>query len=318
MKINYNVTGAQRKELVGIISNTIGMKAIYAKMPTCNYIIGGITVEKDGMMVWDEHTDDATIQRVTEALAAAGFEGVQEEPEAPASAETEALVEPDTVVEAATDPELPAETEPVELTVGLPTAKHTGASLRNLINLLYTRASLLNKALGTSFRVDEALMEALQDDACILTTGSLIKAIGDFEAEHGKAIDGLTITPEEVTFSSLPETDDPEQLRTFTILCGMMSKQAIDQKRIQAKTVNEANEKYALRIWLTRLGMNGPEFKTTRKVLMENLTGHSAFRTDVEKQRWMQRQAEKREALKASKAAEAAGTADATEEMETA
>ncbi len=311
MKSNYNVTGEQRKELVRIISETIGMKAIYAKMPTCNYIISNITVEKDGAMVWDERTDEATIQRVTEALAAAGFEGIREEPEAPASEETEAATEPDAAVEAATEPV----NEPVELTVGLPTAKHTGASLRNLVNLLYTRASLLNKALGTSFRVDEALTQALQDDACILTTDSLLKAISDFEAEHGKAIDGLTITPEEVTFSSLPETDDADKLRTFTILCGMMSKQALDQKRIQAKAVNEDNEKYALRIWLTRLGMNGPEFKTCRKVLMENLTGHSAFRTDVEKQRWMDRQAEKREALKAAKAAEAAET---MEEVETA
>ncbi len=300
MKINYNVTGSDRKQLVSIITRETGIKAAYQGMPSMAYAIGDITVEKDGTMVWDERTDNATIQRITEALAAAGFEGIWEEPEAPASAETEAPAEPDTA------------TEPVELTVGIPTSKHTGASLRNLINLLYTRASLLNKALGTSFRVDEALTEALQDDACILTTDSLLRAIGDFEAEHGKAIDGLTITPEEITFGSLPETTDTEKLHTFTILCGMMSKQAIDQKRIQAKGVNEDNEKYALRIWLTRLGMNGPEFKTTRRVLMENLTGHSAFRTDVEKQRWMQRQAEKREALKAAKAAEA------TEEVETA
>ncbi len=300
MKINYNVTGSDRKQLVSIITRETGIKAAYQGMPSMAYAIGDITVEKDGTMVWDERTDDATIQKVTEALAAAGFEGIREDPEAPVSAETEAPAEPDTA------------TEPVELTVGIPTSKHTGASLRNLINLLFTRASLLNKALGTSFRVNEALTEALQDDACILTTDSLLKAIGDFETEHGKAIDGLTITPEEITFGSLPETTDTEKLHTFTILCWMMSKQAIDQKRIQAKTVNEDNEKYALRIWLTRLGMNGPEFKTTRKVLMENLTGHSAFRTDVEKQRWMQRQAEKREAQKAAKAAEA------TEEVETA
>ena len=162
--------------------------------------------------------------------------------------------------------------------------------------------------------MDEALTQALQDDACIMNTDSLIKAIGDFEAANGKAIDGLTFTPEEITFGSLPETDDADRLQTFTILCGMMSKQAIDQKRIQAKAVNEDNEKYALRIWLTRLGMNGAEFKTARKVLMENLTGHSAFRTDAEKQRWMQRQAEKREALKAAKAAEAAENEEATEE----
>lgn len=314
MKINYNVTGEQRKELVRIVSEAIGTKAVYAKMPTCNYIIGGITVEKDGAMVWDERTDDATLQQVTEALAAAGFTGSREEGEQLASQEAQTPEEPDTAVEAATE----TQTEPVALTVSIPTSKHTGASLRNLVNLLYTRASLLNKALGTGFRVDEALTQALQDDACIINTDSLIKAIGDFEAVNGKAIDGLTFTPEEITFGSLPETDDADRLRTFTILCGMMSKQAIDQKRIQAKAVNEDNEKYALRIWLTRLGMNGAEFKTARKVLMENLTGHSAFRTDAEKQRWMQRQAEKREELKAAKAAEAAENEEATEEVETA
>ena len=84
----------------------------------------------------------------------------------------------------------------------------------------------------------------------------------------------------------------------------MMTRQALDQKRIQAKEVNEENEKYALRIWLTRLGMNGAEYKTTRKILMQNLSGHSAFRTEAEKQRWMDKQAEKRAAAKAAKAAE--------------
>ena len=222
MKINYNVTGSDRKQLVSIITRETGVKATYKGMPSMAYCIDGITVEKDGTMVWDERTDEATIQKVTEALAAAGFEGIREEAEAPASAETEAPAERDTAM------------EPVELTVGIPTSKHTGASLRNLINLLYTRASLLNKALGTSFRVDEALTEALQDDACILNTGSLIKAVGDFEAEHGKAIDGLTITPEEITFSSLPETDDTDRLRTFAVIAGMVNKQALDQKRIKA------------------------------------------------------------------------------------
>ena len=301
MKINYNVTGEQRKELVRIISETLGTKAIYAKMPTCNYIIGDITVEKDGGMVWDESIDETTLQQVTEALAAAGFTGSREEGEQLASQEAQAPDEPDTAVEEATE----TQTEPVALTVSIPTSKHTGASLRNLVNLLYTRASLLNKALGTSFRVEQGLTDSLQDDACILTVESLLSAIAAYEDEHGKVLDGITITPEEISFTSLPETTEPERLRAFTELVAMMNKQAIEQKRVQAKAVNEENEKYALRIWLTRLGMNGPEFKTTRKVLMENLTGHSAFRTPAEEAKWKARQAEKREALKAAKEAAA-------------
>ena len=181
---------------------------------------------------------------------------------------------------------------------------HTGATLRNLINLIYTRAGLINNARGTGFRVYEALVEALKDEACALTKEALLQAIGGFEVEHGKAIDGLTITPEGITFSTLPETGDAETLQTFTVLCGMMNKQAMDQKRIQAKAVNEENEKYALRIWLTRLGMNGPEFKDARRVLMANLSGNCAFRTPAEEEKWKARQAEKREASKAAKAAQ--------------
>ena len=286
MKINYNVTGSDRKQLVSIITRETEVKATYKGMPSMAYCIDGITIEKDGTMVWDENTDDATIQKIIDALAAAGFEGTGETPqpvEAPA----------------------PQEAEPVELTVSLPLTRHTGASLRNLINLVYTRASLLNKALGTSFRVEQGLTDSLQDDACILTVESLLSAIAAYEDEHGKALDGITITPEEISFTSLPETTEPERLRAFTELVAMMNKQAIEQKRVQAKAVNEENEKYALRIWLTRLGMNGPEFKTTRKVLMENLTGHSAFRTPAEEAKWKARQAEKREALKAAKEAAA-------------
>ena len=286
MKINYNVTGSDRKQLVSIITRETGVKATYKGMPSMAYCIDGITVEKDGTMVWDENTDAATIQKITEALAAAGFEGTGDTPQ-PAEAPA------------------PQEAEPVELTVSMPLTRHTGASLRNLINLVYTRASLLNKALGTSFRVEPGLTDALQDDACILTVESLLGAVAAYEDEHGKVLDGITITPEEISFTSLPETTEPERLRAFTELVAMMNKQAIEQKRVQAKAVNEENEKYALRIWLTRLGMNGPEFKTTRKVLMENLTGHSAFRTPAEEAKWKARQAEKREALKAAKEAAA-------------
>lgn len=286
MKINYNVTGSDRKQLVSIITRETGVKATYKGMPSMAYCIDGITVEKDGTMVWDENTDAATIRKIIDALAAAGFEGTGDTPQ-PAEAPA------------------PQEAEPVELTVSMPLTRHTGASLRNLINLVYTRASLLNKALGTSFRVEQGLTDALQDDACTLTVESLLGAVAAYEDEHGKALYGITITPEEISFTSLPETTEPERLRAFTELVAMMNKQAIEQKRVQAKAVNEENEKYALRIWLTRLGMNGPEFKTTRKVLMENLTGHSAFRTPDEEAKWKARQAEKREALKAAKEAAA-------------
>lgn len=290
--MNIKLATDNRKEAAARLAEITGAESRYTRVPRCAYEVGPYTIEKDGSITVAEDADLAPLQVLAD-------EGLVEPFEAPA---TEPAAEE-------------VEEEPINLTVEVPMKHHNGATLRNLINLIYTRAGLLNKALGTGFRVDEELIEALKDDACTLTTDSLLQVIGDFEAEHGKAIDGLTFTPEGITFSSLPETTDAEKLRTFTILAGMMNKQALDQKRIQAKAVNEENEKYALRIWLTRLGMNGAEFKEARKVLMANLTGHCAFRTPAEEAKWKARQAEKREALKAAKAETAA---EEQEEVETA
>ena len=263
MKATYNVIGAARRNLVKAIENIIGEKAVYKKLPTYAYTVGAFTIDRNGTVFCD---DGDALERLVHNLIADGYRPEEADMEVDTEADTE---------------------EPAEVPF------HTGATLRNLINLVYTRAGLLNKALGTGFRVDEKLIEALKDDACTLTTESLLQAIRDFEAEHGKAINGLTFTPDGITFSSLPGTTDAEKLQTFTILAGMMNKQALEQKRIQAKAVKEENEKYALRIWLTRLGMNGAEYKSTRKILMANLSGHSAFRTEADKERWNERRAKK-------------------------
>lgn len=46
----------------------------------------------------------------------------------------------------------------------------------------------------------------------------------------------------------------------LTVMQSAHRKMCISQKRIQAKNVNDENEKYALRTWLIRLGMNGSDF----------------------------------------------------------
>ena len=73
MKLHYNATGPDRKELVQTISKLLGIKPVYKGMPTSAYEVGTITVEKDGTVVYDERTDQDTIEAVIIALAAAGF-----------------------------------------------------------------------------------------------------------------------------------------------------------------------------------------------------------------------------------------------------
>lgn len=68
MKLHYNATGPDRKELVQTISKLLGIKPVYKGMPTSAYEIGTITVEKDGTVVYDEHTDQDTIEAIIIAL----------------------------------------------------------------------------------------------------------------------------------------------------------------------------------------------------------------------------------------------------------
>ena len=205
---------------------------------------------------------------------------------------------------------------PLDLELSFPVSQHNGVTLRNLINLLYSRGKLIGKATGGHFHVEEGLVEKLKDDSCTFAIMNFINAVSHYEAEHGAALEGLRITTEKVTFTGFPTAPDHEHLTAFAQLAVLMNQQAISQKRIQAKDVNDENEKYALRTWLLRLGMNGPDFKETRKILMQKLSGHAAFRTDEEAQKFLAREKAKRDALKAAKQAAQEGSSSAGKTVE--
>ena len=195
--------------------------------------------------------------------------------------------------------------EPLDMNMNfeIPLGAHTGATLRNLVNLIYSRGPLVNQATGGHFEADTGLIEALKDDRCTYTRANFFRSVADYEDRHGKSLYGLTITPETVSFTGFGEAADVDHLRAFGHLAVMMNNQALHQKRIQAKAVDAVNEKYAMRIWLVRIGMDGEEFKQTRKILMEKLTGHSAFRTPAEAEKAKAKAQKKRDELRAAKEA---------------
>ena len=193
---------------------------------------------------------------------------------------------------------------PMDLTVAIPLAKHTPTSLANLVSMVYSRGPLLSKATGGAFGADKELVDAMLTAGTFVRTEDLVKFLTE-KLEAGSRLDGMRFEGKNVVFDGFKEVPDAEHAQVFTRLAARMSKMALTQKRVQAKTVSEENEKYSLRIWLVRLGMNGDDCKVDRKILMEHLSGHAAFRTDAEKEKWMARQAAKKAALKAQKAADA-------------
>lgn len=130
MQVKYNVTGARRKELVKVISDTTGAKAEYKFMPTCNYEIDYFTVTKDGTLLFDDRADSEEVEQVLEAIAAAGFECEVQDEESSEAAETEAQADVD------------------GLTVEMPRSFFTDAALDNLKRLVESKAALIKKAIG--------------------------------------------------------------------------------------------------------------------------------------------------------------------------
>lgn len=204
-----------------------------------------------------------------------------------------------------------------ELTISLPMAGHTAQSIRNFLNLMYSRGPLLNKAMGTNFSVSNSLLDALEQ-ASTRTVEEMLDELEEYRLGAGTTgMTGIQITAEKISLAFAgPLTQ--EKVRAYTELCAAMNRMAIAQKRIQAKTINDANEKYALRIWLIRLGLNGDEHKTIRKLLMQNLTGHAAFRTKEDAEKFRVKEKAKRDALKVAKQATHGGVSAAEETAEAA
>ena len=64
----------------------------------------------------------------------------------------------------------------------------------------------------------------------------------------------------------------------YSTFIDMLTKHLKEQKRVNASKTQTDNPKFAMRVFLIRLGMVGETYKTCRKILLRNLEGSSAFR----------------------------------------
>lgn len=188
-----------------------------------------------------------------------------------------------------------------ETTVSLPVEGMTAEGLKNLIFLTHSKQYLINRAFAEEvFRIPAALVEELGG---VSDTEAFLQA---FES-HADECKGIGFLDGKAAFT-LPAINDPGMILAFTHLAAAMAQQAREQKRISPKETIEENEKYYMRIWLLRLGFGGAEGKGTRSLLLKNLKGHSAFRTEENKQRWQAARQSEREAARQQEQASAETT----------
>ena len=269
MKVNYNIQKEERKAMVGIVGKVLNTKPVYCGAPSFSYKIGAFEITKDGSLCFDDALDKMTVARVRTKLREAGFMSEDWENEASCAdteadesiqtetAENEPTAE-ETAVEEATEvdtaeSELPS-TEPAPSEEAITEPSEDSLSI-SLPRSLFTETALKNL------------------DALLLSKGRLIRHAFDIkEATY-------TLEGDRITFAWLHGTITDETAKAYATFISKLCEMARTQKRVTAKEKIVDNEKYAFRCFLLRLGMIGNAYKESRKILLQNLTGSSAFKS---------------------------------------
>ena len=274
MKVNYNIQKKERKAMVGIVSKVLDIKPVYCGAPSFSYKIGAFEITKAGILCFDDATDEATVARVRTALHEAGFMSEDGEDEVSCAdtgedkpIQTEAAEDELAAVETAEIE--PSQTEAVEDNV--PVQVETPAEVIAMEEAVAaTDEDSLSISLPRTLFTETALQNL---DALLLSKGRLIRHAFDIrEATY-------TLTDDRITFAWLHGTITDETAKAYAEFISKLCLMARTQKRVTAKEKIVDNEKYAFRCFLLRLGMIGSAYKESRKILLQNLTGSSAFKS---------------------------------------
>lgn len=235
-----------RKELVQKISEHLGVKSKYQGAPSFAYVIESknekYTVERDGSI----KTEQDQLISLNDILVKANE--IQDEP---------------------------LEEEGKLLRFSF--KGHTGRTLQNVVNMISSKQTLIIKALDLDQGfMDETFAKDLEEND--------IDTLEEFKAAIEKSgvdrCNGVEFDFENELYSIVLNKEiEEQQLVAFKELLKFIDAYAKKLKRASYKRSQEDNPKYAFRTWLIRLGMNGKEFKDSRKVLLSKLEGSSAFRT---------------------------------------
>ena len=269
MKVNYNIQKEERKAMVGIVGKVLETKPTYCGAPSFSYKVGAFEITKDGILCFDDAADEATVTRVRTALREAGFTSEDGENEAFCGdtganepSRPEAAVEEPSEVDPAEDKLTPTET-PAEVT-----------AMEEAV-VAATDEDNLSISLPRSLFTETALKNL---DALLRSKGRLIRHAFDIREVT------YTLTDDRITFAWLHGTITDETAKAYAEFISKLCEMARTQKRVTAKEKIVDNEKYAFRCFLLRLGMIGSAYKESRKILLQNLIGSSAFKSGHRKE----------------------------------
>lgn len=295
MKLNYNVTGSERKSLVGTISTALSAPTNYLGAPTFAYEVGGYHIDKNGTLTGPDSLD------LEDLLHQAGFD---------ADGNSRAYDEPDTYESGlggmgALD-EFPDIDQHHPGQYVNPNAPITEAMQRQLDEVLAFedlrmdgREEMgLGRTRRENFQGENGMQasdvpEPDEDIGLVIemprssftdtALGNLKRLVESKENLIKKVLGAetleLKITDDKVLFPWFEDGTNPDTVKAYSHFVAALCEMARVQKRVTAKEKETDNDKYAFRCFLLRLGFIGAEYKEERKILLKNLSGSSAFKS---------------------------------------
>ncbi|RMD03229.1 virulence-related protein [Clostridium autoethanogenum] len=151
---------------------------------------------------------------------------------------------------------------------------HTGITLRNLINMISSKQTLIKKALD--IKTDIVTKEFVEgvNNVRIVGIEDFKTAVLEIGEEKCPGI-SFNFEKETLEFKFTKGFENVEIADQFVEVLNESSKKF---KHSSPKERQTDNEKYTFRTWLLRLGFIGDGYKQIRKELLGNLRGNSAFR----------------------------------------
>jgi len=262
MEIQLTLNGRKRKEAADCVGEAVNTAPVYAKAPTYAFDIGGIILDRHGVLTIGDC--DEALPKVLVALQKAGFCTPETEEEPEAVPETEEVPEesvedipPEQTDETTPEEEAPGKAEALpepeeeppsdseqidRIVIQIPLAGFPAEKIDNLRRLVASKERLIKKAIG---------IEALP-------------IIEDSET---------------LDFPWVPAGARSDEIMAYVQLVSKLCDMTKAQQRVLATEQPVENEKYAFRCFLLRLGFIGEEYAAARKILLRNLEGNGSHKS---------------------------------------
>ena len=249
-----------RKEIVKALGEHFGVKAEYMGVPSFAYQIKtegeAYTIDKAGKITNAEGIE-LQLENILNPI-------VQED--------TNEVTEEEINIEEQTEE---IQNAPFEIAITM--EDHTGITLRNLINMIYSKQELIQKSLGISESIINEDFVKGANEAKVETLEDFKRVVDNIGKDNCKGIE-FDFENKKISFKFMNEEADEKILEAYTQFIELLDQSAKELKHASAKVSVTDNPKFTFRVFLIRLGMIGNEYKVTRKILLKNLEGNAAFR----------------------------------------